>query len=104
MAALTSHTADEASSLGAIREVTELHRVHLVGHSFGGATVVKAVQELSGVSVPSVSIFDPWAFPLADSVLDRGLEQPLLSGAAPVVYFLEVIYELVMRADLRPQA
>lgn len=54
--------------------------VHMVGHSFGGATMVVASQDATLKSqIQSVSVLDCWAFSLEDAVLERGLEVPTLS-------------------------
>ena len=49
--------------------------IHLLGHSFGGASMVLASQSeklISRHSINSVGLLDCWAFSLSDSVLDRG--------------------------------
>lgn len=61
-------------------------QVHLVGHSFGGATQIMAAQQWSrfasraksastdGAVLPkSLAVLDAWAFSLHDEALDRGM-------------------------------
>jgi len=59
--------------------------VALVGHSFGGSTMVMQAQEYQSQStsnlkltqINSLSILDPWAFSLEDKVLDAGLSSSM---------------------------
>lgn len=59
--------------------------IHLVGHSFGGATMVQYLQQLQQrqqepYKVESLSVLDCWAFSLPDSSLDQGIAStPMLS-------------------------
>jgi len=59
--------------------------VHLMGHSFGAATMILVSQQLEeGIidpchcSIGSVTLLDPWLFPLKDDIIDRGLSHPSL--------------------------
>lgn len=58
--------------------------VHLLGHSFGGASMVQALQDESfvrrhGDDIRSLTLLDCWAFSLPDAALARGVRGPVLS-------------------------
>ena len=50
----------------------DLSRLVLAGHSFGGATVVKAEQDL-GLDIQGSVVLDLWPFPLPKTVTAKGL-------------------------------
>jgi len=63
------------------RQMDTAHGYSLIGHSFGGASMILTAQHLlassssssSGTKEPaSLSVLDPWAFSLPDHVLDEG--------------------------------
>eukprot|EP00965_Chrysotila_dentata_P226968 6195725-Pleurochrysis_carterae.AAC.6 len=78
---LAAHGASDVAQLAALCASADLSRVHLVGHSFGGATAVLAAQQPIGVPVASVALFDPWAFSLPDDALLRGVDVPVATSA-----------------------
>lgn len=59
--------------------------VALVGHSFGGASLIMAAQSFlsnpdSKIQPTSLSVLDPWAFSLEEEVLNQGIDSiPMLS-------------------------
>jgi dienelactone hydrolase len=54
--------------------------LHLLGHSFGGSTMVKTKQELPRFKFDSLSVLDCWAFSLPQDTLDKGIHDiPFLS-------------------------
>ena len=66
-----------------IKEGTTQGQIHLLGHSFGGATMVLASQDAvltSKYSIQSLALCDCWAFSLDEPVLERGIRDiPTLS-------------------------
>jgi len=59
----------------------DLEKVGVLGHSFGGATSVEA----SGrdARIKACLVLDSWSLAMADSTIERGLEQPLLYMGRP---------------------
>lgn len=57
--------------------------IHLLGHSFGGATMALASQNerlrKDSFSLKSLSMLDCWAFSLDDPALEQGISLPTLS-------------------------
>ncbi len=60
----------------------DLEKVGVLGHSFGGATSVEA----SGrdARIKACLALDSWSLAMADSTIERGLEQPLLYMGRPI--------------------
>lgn len=71
------------SILKSLFQRMDLDRVHLGGHSFGSATVASVLssptQDLFSDKVSSCFLLDIWAAPLADTVVESGLQKPCLS-------------------------
>lgn len=65
----------------ALRAVDTTKGLHLLGHSFGGATMVKFQQDSkSGRTFDSLSVLDCWAFSLSQDSLGKGVHGvPFLS-------------------------
>ena len=108
LAALNAPLAEGSEALRAAWAAADGGTVHLVGHSFGGATVALTAQELrleggggggvgggpSKCQVRSVAMLDAWAFCLPDDALDRG------TGGLPT---LSVLSEAWTTKDEKPQ-
>jgi platelet-activating factor acetylhydrolase len=83
--------------LSQIVEVTDPFQLHLVGHSFGGATQMLAAQHWtcgSGthpqLQPTSLTVLDSWAFALQEQVVQEGLKKRLGNDELP---FLSIISE-----------
>ena len=70
-----------------IQAVMDPQDVHLLGHSFGGATVLLAAQHWRNTTttrqriVPtSILVLDAWCFALPDAVLNRGITTVTTNG------------------------
>ncbi|KAL3905471.1 MAG: hypothetical protein SGILL_009665, partial [Bacillariaceae sp.] len=78
---INDNSAEGAALLSKIIEVTDPSQLHLVGHSFGGATQMLATQQWtgqnddSGLQPKSLTTFDAWAFALEENVVRQGLEK-----------------------------
>ena len=65
---------DEEEILKALRKAINRDNVHLMGHSFGGASMIHAterVEELLGKSLKSRVLLDTWPYPLSEDVFSR---------------------------------
>uniref|UniRef100_A0A7S4NDT3 1-alkyl-2-acetylglycerophosphocholine esterase n=1 Tax=Odontella aurita TaxID=265563 RepID=A0A7S4NDT3_9STRA len=75
---------EEGDVLGGV----DKSRVHLLGHSFGAATMTLVAQQLEEdkragsdvdtAEIGTVALLDPWLTPLEDQALDKGVSRPLL--------------------------
>mmetsp|Transcript_24859 Transcript_24859/g.35066 ORF Transcript_24859/g.35066 Transcript_24859/m.35066 type:complete len:417 (-) Transcript_24859:180-1430(-) len=82
-----SQSNDDEEAMGGrlhrILSATDTSRgCHLLGHSFGGASMVMTHKKNQNDKIPilSLSVLDPWAFSLEDEVLRHGVKGvPLLS-------------------------
>lgn len=83
----------------------DLERMHIAGHSFGGATAILAMQStqnLPGRPFKSCLLFDPWVEALPQASLDQGMaDAPTFTicsgawGCAPRVKFFKQIKHLL---------
>ena len=69
-----SHSATTTLLEKVLRGADTEKGVHLLGHSFGGATMVKVAQELNHKdnNLRTISLLDCWAFALDDATLKKG--------------------------------
>jgi len=69
-----------------LKDKLDFSRIAVIGHSFGGATVVKAVKEDARISC-GVGL-DPWLYPLSEEDKTKDTKTPLLFvGSHEYIFF-----------------
>ncbi len=69
---------DDGAAIKAVRALADTARVHIAGHSFGGATSIDCAAALTSHNVLSAAALDSWAHPLGDAERKSSLTIPVL--------------------------
>ncbi|MCH7763547.1 MAG: dienelactone hydrolase family protein [Candidatus Marinimicrobia bacterium] len=72
---------DQISITSELATQIDFNRIGVIGHSYGGATVIQSAYEDDRIK--AVVSLDSWMNPLPDHVLNKGIIQPFLSLGRP---------------------
>lgn len=72
---------DQMSTTGQLAAQIDFNQIGVLGHSYGGATVIQSAYEDNRIK--AVLTLDSWMNPLPDYVLNNGIKQPFLYLGRP---------------------